>query len=77
MVRALAGRRLKGHGSCVRYRTDSGAGAAEHLAGRAGESFPHATRIIGNAQGALVNRIVYLVGAVVIVFALLSFFGLR
>lgn len=39
--------------------------------------FPHAIRMIGNAQGALVNRIVYIVGAVVIIIALLSFFGLR
>jgi len=33
--------------------------------------------VIGNAKGALVNRILYIVGAVVIIIALLSFFGLR
>jgi ABC-type dipeptide/oligopeptide/nickel transport system permease subunit len=43
----------------------------------AGELFPHARRVIRNAKGALVNRIVYIVGAVVIIIALLSFFGLR
>jgi hypothetical protein len=42
-----------------------------------GELLPHATRTIGNAKGALMNRIVYIVGAVVIIIALLSFFGLR
>jgi hypothetical protein len=42
-----------------------------------GESLPHASCIIGNAKGARVNRIVYIVGAVVIIIALLSFFGLR
>jgi hypothetical protein len=47
------------------------------LAGRVGELFPHASRVIRNAKGALVNRIVYIVGAVVIIIALLSFFGLR
>jgi hypothetical protein len=52
-------------------------GAADHLAGRVGESFPHKSRMIGNAKGARVNRIVYIVGAVVIIIALLSFFGLR
>jgi hypothetical protein len=62
---------------CVRYRTDNGAGAADHLGGRAGESFPHGHRRAGEAKGALVNRIVYIVGAVVIIIALLSFFGLR
>jgi hypothetical protein len=61
----------------VRYRTDNGAGAADHLLGRAGESFPHGHRWVGEAKGALVNRIVYIVGAVVIIIALLSFFGLR
>jgi hypothetical protein len=38
---------------------------------------PHAYRWIGEAKGAFVNRIVYIVGAVVIIIALLSFFGLR
>ena len=47
------------------------------MAGRAGESFPHGHGWIGEAKGALVNRIVYIVGAVVIIIALLSFFGLR
>ena len=47
------------------------------MGGRAGESFPHAHRWVGEAKGALVNRIVYIVGAVVIIIALLSFFGLR
>jgi len=61
----------------VRYRTDNGAGAVEHWTGCAGLFFPHGKRRIGNAKGALVNRIVYIVGAVVIVIALLSFFGLR
>jgi len=61
----------------VRYRTDNGAGAADHLAGRAGEEFPYSHGWFDEAKGALVNRIVYIVGAVVIVIALLSFFGLR
>jgi hypothetical protein len=39
--------------------------------------FPHASRTIGNPKGAPMNRIVYIVGAVVIIIALLSFFGLR
>jgi hypothetical protein len=61
----------------VRYRTDNGAGAADHSDGCAGESSPHGYRWIREAKGALVNRIVYIVGAVVIIIALLSFFGLR
>jgi len=38
---------------------------------------PHAKRRILDAEGVHVNRIVYIVGAVVIIIALLSFFGLR
>jgi len=47
------------------------------LYGCAGELFPRGYRWIREAKGALVNRIVYIVGAVVIIIALLSFFGLR
>jgi len=39
--------------------------------------FPHADRRILDGKGVPVNRIVYIVGAVVIIIALLSFFGLR
>jgi hypothetical protein len=38
---------------------------------------PHAARWILDEKGVPVNRIVYIVGAVVIIIALLSFFGLR
>ena len=62
----------------MRYRTDNGADGAQHTcAGVLGELFPHWNRWIRDAKGALVNRIVYIVGAVVIIIALLSFFGLR
>lgn len=66
-----------GQGTGVRYRTDNGADGAQHFTGRVGEFFPHWNRWIRDAKGALVNRIVYIVGAVVIIIALLSFFGLR
>lgn len=36
-----------------------------------------AAAILGKKQGGLVNRIIYIVGLVVIVIAILSFFGLR
>lgn len=39
--------------------------------------FPHADRRVVDGKEVPVNRIVYIVGAVVIIIALLSFFGLR
>jgi len=37
----------------------------------------HAIRTLFDAKEMLMNRIVYIVGAIVIIIALLSFFGLR